>query len=366
MRHSQRLCIIDPGMMEAGGHHAAFAEALISDHCGFDVVYYCSEFISAHILERMLSAGFIVKPILKCNFYDASSITDTSLSDQALLNIEALSKDYQRAFEDPLCEHSVCFYPSLDWQHAIALNAVLDKAKSSLQHIVSAMYKLGVDSNGDVYDATTATHVKASFSQLSQYSNVKLCAVDYASKLILERLIPNSKLLICPSYLAPWRSIAKRNVTNQRYLMYIGDVKEEKGFNDLPNLFRFYKRILGPDSKFIVQFTWNWDIENSESVRRELHEIAASDSQLEVYQTYWPTSRLAEEFASIESFICGYDTDTYRYKTSGLAWWLGFYDIPIIGRKPESILKEIKYINTVAGYREAIFGGFSSWIKSLA
>lgn len=335
----KQIVIIDPGMMEAGGHHAALLSTLASydDVDKQNVMLVTHKKLAMPLIAQAEEQKIRVVRHFESNFYEnyGSEFSLTSVSSQKY--IRALAREYLSCFRAIISDNKsnseiTFFYPCLNWDHAYALNLALtycqqEAAPVGHQHKVCCMF-----TPNDRNDQIKALSYKQSFTALSAKKGVKLFASDFETQQFYEKL---GVLVqgIHPCYLLPWGQISAGHIpkgTVPTFLLYLGDAKENKGFNTLPSLIKKLLKQYNYNVILIVQYTLAWDYPELRQSIDALDELSRAHHQVKLYKEYWTTAALVTQLRSVNAIYCTYSVDEYQNKSSGLAWLAAFFKIPVV------------------------------------
>tara|TARA_B100000519_G_scaffold203369_1_gene225980 strand:- start:25578 stop:26741 length:1164 start_codon:yes stop_codon:yes gene_type:complete len=356
------IYVIDPGMMEAGGHHAALIETLVeSDLSNVRLSLIAHKNLDCSLAKKAEMAGILIQRHFECNFYqhyeDGLRLKLSGIQSY----IRHLAVEYTRILSSIIDtvknEKVVCFYPCLNWEHALALNLALSNIGDdgcSLTHKVCCMFKPPEScSSNDI-------HYRIGFQRLGKLEGVELYASDWETREYFLRLEVNI-IDIHPCYLMPWMTIDKvRKAVGQRphILLYMGDAKVNKGFNQLPALVIDYLTEFSGNVRLTIQYTLAWDYPELVESINELDQLSGKYEQLTVDKSFWPMKKVVNTFNSIDAAVCGYDIDTYMNKSSGLAWLAAFFGVPVAISGSCWIERELFRLNSPCQSRQ-----FSTEIK---
>lgn len=326
--------VIDPGMMEAGGHHAALLETLIhSESGGAKVCVLTHQQLDNDLEIKAKNNSIQVHRFFSTNFYQHyEDSLDLNLSGMQNY-IRLLAWEYASAIElaaqGSANNEVVCFYPCLNWEHASAISLALTMSgeQSLCTHKVSCMFKpLKINYQSEwLY--------KYSFGQLAKHSGVELFASDWETREYYEDLGITIQG-IHPCYLLPWSSLNKQKTASSEIphlLLYMGDAKENKGFLRLPEAITKAIAKYNGKVKLTVQYTLAWDYPELAAVIYTLKRLEKNyPAQVQIYTRFWSKDELQSVITSLSGVVCTYDNQTYQNKSSGLAWLCGYYNLPII------------------------------------
>lgn len=358
--------VIDPGAMEAGGHHFALVETLLASPHDRCVEFYTHINLDQRVLSKIQQAGHTANLTFRQNFYECYGSNYADDAFDIIRYVAKLSAEYQavlNAIELTEGEHT-CFYPCLDWYHLFALRLAIEATdRSTIAHKVCLMFDMGVGINGSV-DLERVTNWLPHLRWAESTEAVELFAADSKILRSWEAIFPKGILVAMPSYLALWPTVPSKAKSSgkNRVLVYTGDVKADKGFSKLPAVVR---ELLADDSisEVVAQFTWNWDMPQFELARTELKELAARNERFRLYDQAWSHHEFAINLASCAAYYCTYDCDVYDNKSSGLPVWLGFYNIELLGNRPLALEEELKYLSKDEAYRKVIYSNLMDWFE---
>src|SRR3546814_4173455 len=99
--------------------------------------------------------------------------------------------------------------------------------------------------------------------------------------------------------------------------LYVGEVKQEKGFLALPQVAEDLASRMPERSRLVIQFV---SVRNAagRQVLNELKGLAIRLPQIELHHGFWSDEHLHEALAASSVFYMNYDAEAYAHKTSGL------------------------------------------------
>lgn len=326
--------VIDPGMMEAGGHHAALLETLIHSKSDDALVSVLTHKQLDNDLEtKAKNSGIQVLRFFSTNFYQHyEDSLDLHLSGTQHY-IRLLAWEYACAIklvaESGPEKDIVCFYPCLNWEHASAISLALtmNGEQYNFTHKVCCMFKpLKIDPQSELL-------YKYAFGKLAKHSNVKLFASDWETREYYEELGINIQGFH-PCYLLPWTRLNKQKTISPEiphFLLHMGDAKKNKGFLRLPEVIVEAIAKFKGKVKLTVQYTLAWDYPELEPVISTLKRLEKEyPAQLQVHTNFWSKDELQSVITTLSGVVCTYDSHSYQNKSSGLAWLCAYYYLPII------------------------------------
>ncbi|WP_298637109.1 hypothetical protein [uncultured Umboniibacter sp.] len=366
---TRSIHIIDPGAMEAGGHHFALIETILASSFSGDLVFHTHKNLDRRSFESIVEAGYDVDTVFEQNFYEyyGQNAFDSASAVDVLSYVARLKNEYDKVLLQIYSnsEKQVCFYPCLDWYHLLALRlAMPDIETGHVVHRVCLMFDIGVAADGS-RDWDLLSHWLPQLRWAADHASIELYAADSRILSAWDLLATNTSIKVMPSYLAYWPSVPKRQDVKgcNTVLAYTGDVKADKGFKELPNVVR---ELLADQSidQVIVQFTWNWDMPELESCKLELRRLAQDESRFGLFEGPWTHIEFAQTIADSSAYYCTYDRAVYDGKSSGLPVWLGFYNVSLLGYRPKALEDELYYIEQHPAYKEALYSDLIEWFQS--
>ena len=360
----KNINVMDPGIMEAGGHHFALVETLLASAGAGSLSFFTHKNLDGRILKKIESAGHDVDLAFSQNFYTFFGDDNCCGSNQILDYVHKLRNEYVAIFErvEGDLAAAIFFYPCVDWYHLFALRLAIESGRGTVAtHKICLMFDFGINEHAGInYDrvANWLPHLRWALES----SCVEVSAADARIIKSWRSLFPGIPLQPMPSYLAKWSSVPKRDLSRSKLLVYTGDVKHDKGFNSLPSVI---ERLLveQPNVEIIVQFTWNWAMPEFEDTRTRLRELAEMNPLLSVFERPWDHQEFAKNLAECSAYYCTYNRDIYDHKSSGLPMWLGFYKIDLLGERPLAVLEELRYQQANPSYREAIYSDLIDFLQ---
>lgn len=352
VRGKLRLAILDPGLMESAGHHAGFATTISSSYhrykSDFEVIYFANEKLDRGLEARLGVSGIAVERFFCSQFYEYFEQSGNVVVRNEYVN--NLSLEYLKVFQYLgkywCAQGGVLLYHTLSWEPAIALQLAIElhgREGRALEHRILLMFSPGTNEEGEVYDVQKSLNYRSALRRLSSFENVLLFAScwDYAKA--YQKLLDYDEILpIHPCFLADWESAkywdanvsigdqCNPNIDSANVLMYLGDAKSEKGFLRLPELLKEWLGIVGEDTILSVYYTSNWPSFDVNAVVNELKKLALKDRRVQVYDKFLSEHELHQLFQKVDLCVLSYEESAYQYKTSGILWLLGFYQIPLV------------------------------------
>lgn len=331
----KQVFVIDPGMMEAGGHHAALLETIISSiQMPENYAFFVNKQLDKSFENKAQESGVSIFKHFESYFYEYYDSGEKLRIAGCQNYIRRLASEYlsvlQSIRNSEKNSEIVCFYPCLNWEHALALwlaIKIFDSSVIKIKHKVCCMF---TPDGGQ--QSTMNPFYRMAFNSLSSLKTVELFATEQETADYFEWLEVSTKGLH-PCYLLPWSELRGREfheIPSTHILLYMGDAKKSKGFLDVPEVASNLIKQHGPSLKITIQFTIAWDSLELYRAKDEILSLAAKYSNIEVCETFWSTNELVNKLSSITQITCTYDTKVYANKSSGLLWLACFFDIPII------------------------------------
>lgn len=345
------LAVIDVGLKEHGGHHAGFAEFLTST-CGCfegDIIIFASCFMDDALHRYVTVADISVEYAFNTEAYKNfdqpvnfanrhSDILTLAMEYRAVLDkVKALSL---------LDNKIVCFYPSLNWDHALALALALKQVDHpELKHFVCAMFNPSVTFNGTIVNVEQRVNFRVAFNMLNSEPTVNLYASGYELARAYQDLLDLPQALpIHPCYLTDWKNPLdlKNKSSVKKILLYMGDAKKDKGFNALPEMLNLLMADSLKDVEFTVQFTLGWDNPEVLNTVQTLKAMSEHHSNLRIIETFWTDGELLEMVAATDIVVFNYDEKIYQDKTSGVLWLVTWFNVKILAFQSTWLTREAR------------------------
>lgn len=331
------IAIIDPALGRTGAHNQGFAELLTGQVAEPGrLAIWCNRSIDDELLARLGGGGVAITPTFSINFYQIIG-KGGGVADHWDW-IYHLATEYLLALEQVLGrwpgERVRLLYHTMSWEHATALSlaiGLLGDRRNWLQHLVFLMYSPGVDEAGKVYDVRRRLNFRLAFASLATQQGVDLHAgcSEYAAA--YAALLGQAKPLpIHPCFLGDWhvRPECDRSELSDRILLYVGEIKQEKGFLSLPRVVEDLARRAPGQARLIIQFV-NVRNEAGKQVLDALAELATRYPQVELHHGFWSDEQLHDAMATTGAFHMNYDAAAYAHKTSGLLWLAAWHQLPV-------------------------------------
>ena len=299
--------VIDPGMMEAGGHHAALLETLIETRQNdVNLSVFTHVELDNELYVKSIDSGIDVYRHFKTNFYQHYEDSYYLKLSGVQTYIRLLAWEYSQALSFIAQQNEnmvkiVCFYPCINWEHASALSLALASITKSplLHHKVCCMFQpLKSSKEIDLY-------YKSAFRQLRKNSEVRLYASDWETKIYYDSL----DLYIDdfhPCYLLPWHKLKvaeKQKSIIPNVLVYFGDAKVNKGFCKLPDLVERLLLVYERNIRITIQFTMAWENPALETAIRELKSLAKVYDEVILESRFWSASELVTELGLTTQYL---------------------------------------------------------------
>jgi hypothetical protein len=333
-------------MMEAGGHHAALAETLCQSKSRLvtaDIQVFVSKHLDKNLRQGFSQVGIKSHEVFDCHFYkyfdESSQLGPAGMQDY----IRGLAREYidvlLQAIKQAKTKPVIFFLPCLNWEHANAfslastiLNRKLCEARI---HVVACAMYSPQTLQGDM--SASAMWFAMAFKGLIKFNFVSLYGSEYELCKHYGHLLSSTQLSMHPCYLMDWESIKKPETESAakiqkevHYLLYLGDTKENKGFNRLPKILEEGLKNTPVDTKFIIQFTLAWEYPEIMETVRTLNHWAKNEPRLILHHGFWSNEEVLSILGNIKGAMCTYDSGVYQHKSSGLVWMLAFLNKPFL------------------------------------
>ncbi|WOT06293.1 hypothetical protein [Shewanella youngdeokensis] len=362
------LAVIDPGLMELGGHHAGFATSLqeLLAQGGASapkrVKIYAHTAIDQRLAQQLMPdecAGKMeVELLFSTNFYQLFEKQNTIADANSYIN--KLAREYFKALlayydeyeyrrtKQKQVNKALFFYPCLSWEHANALSIALSMLDSKqhgqhtvdAQHVVCAMYNPGINHQGSTTNLSQRVKFYHGFRRLARHACVRIFASDKELSTQYQQLLQMPKPLpIHPCYLLDWAQLANTQIASNKVnqvatvLLYSGDAKQNKGINLVPELVD----VLANNSPQLqlqlqlqVQYTISWQYPEIAEALVKLSQQAEQYSNFSLYNQFWNQSELIQHLIDAEVVLLPYNAKTYSDKSSGFLWLCAALNKPVI------------------------------------
>lgn len=331
------LIVIDPALGRTGAHNLAFAGLLADLPAEDGELGVCGNVaMDADLRQRLAARCGLVAPLFDHDFYAlAGKVGGIS---EHWDWIHALARGYEAALERVLArwpnQPVRLLYHTLSWEHASALALALREVGergAALQHVALLMYSPGVDEDGGITDLPRRLNFRLAFGALVQAGNVVMQAGcrEY-SRAYRHLLGLDQDLPLHPCFIADWSlpRVAPAPSREQVVLLYLGEIKQDKGFLELPARLRRELAAAGPARRFVLQFA-AIRTEAARAVVDELRVLAAGDARVEIHEGFLPQPQLDALLASASVLHLDYDARAYAHKSSGLLWLAAWHGLAV-------------------------------------
>ncbi|GMM72676.1 hypothetical protein MTsDn5_26280 [Alteromonas gracilis] len=350
-----KLVIIDPGLYEVGGHHAALLNTLAvkEREAAVDITIYSSLHIAEELRDFAARQDLNINPWFDSNFYQYFDEANNFKSTAINTFIRGLALEFKSAIVNALesvavSDNVIFWYPCVNWEHANALSLALSQLAHSAQyrdyvcsHKVCSMFMSQQPENN-----RTNLPYETAFKRLNNCSQVEIYAADWELREYLEKLNVGVDG-IHPCYLLPWSDleiVKKESVmaegSTKTFLLYMGDAKENKGFTMLPSLIKSLSATHLENVKLVVQYTTTWSSPVLEEAEQKLGKLAEQLANLEVHKVFWSVEELVRNLNKTDLIFCTYEPSAYQFKSSGLAWLASFFNTPVVLRGESWLARE--------------------------
>jgi hypothetical protein len=382
--------VVDPALGRTGAHNTAIAMMLAEEGLGGSLGFCTNVAASAECREELRQGGAHVHPVFDVDFYALTDKPGTAAEHWEW--IQRLASNYLSAFEWILARWPALpvnvLHHTLSWEHANALalaNAALGERGRRIQHVVLLMFSPGVRASGDVIDAVRLSNFRIAFNLLRASGRVQLHAAcaeyaqAYAHLLELATALPVHPCLVGNRAA---RVARPRERVPKVTLLYVGEVKADKGVLDLPRRLRECVGGARPDQRFIVHFS-AVRTDAAKALLSELQGIAREHPEVEVHSGFWSEAELNERLASADLLCLDYDPTVYADKTSGLLWLAAWHYLPVLiprqgwlareakalgmelGDQGPRVRAEFPQIGTENPYFKMMFAPLQQWMQQL-
>ncbi|GAB3343664.1 glycosyltransferase [Marilutibacter aestuarii] len=327
------IVLVDPALGRTGAHNRGFAELFASwIQVGGILANVRMEEALRSSLGRQLA---LVEARFDVDFYALAGKQGGVAHHWDW--VFGLSLGYRQALEVALERWPSgplrILYHTLSWEHAAALSLALHALGprgDRLQHIALLMYSPGVDCEGRSLDAGKAMNFRLAFDALRGAGDVRLYAScgEY-SEAYRHLLGLPSPLDIHPCFLGNW-DLPSARVRNarERVILYLGEVKQDKGALELPDRLRRELAASRGKRQFLLQFS-SVRTDAARQLLSELHDIARGRDDVRIHEGFWSDEQLVEVLSGSGVLRLDYDAPAYAHKTSGLLWLAAWHRLDV-------------------------------------
>lgn len=323
-----KVIILDPGLSELGGHHAATVAALhsqfiVSNDWHFEIWGHKS--CDSKVFERLNSATTDLVPHFTTQFYQyfKQALSLSQLQDYLLpLALEYHSALVQSAGNSN--DQDVMFWcHTLDWHHAYALSLALsifsqkapERAHPNI--LVGLMYRQSNDESRHFHRDLV---VPFCYQQLAKHPGVSFYAADHEIQqdytTWLSKPVGIQPCLLIGNSVEPSNEWQNRPTS---VILFAGDAKPNKGFTELPKLAEQWVSQC-PDIEFVVQYTINNGNPVLLETEEKLFELRDQISNLKIINNFVDHQTLQQLFQQARGIVFNYHEADYQQQSSGLLW----------------------------------------------
>jgi hypothetical protein len=343
----KQLVIVDPGLREAGGHHAGFAAAVAAELSrgdeASDIRFLAHRQVHSRIAGLLATAGCEVEPWFTVNYYENADNPGTLAERNRY--IRTLYGEYFAMFErlmERIGQVEIYFlYHTMRWEHILALALALERLEEKgarFRHVVCLMFGPGQGRE----EARRQIGYLLALHRLLRCAGVELhasCleyAEAYAALLRLPDPLPVHACFLITAEDRRRLHVQRRTsgvirLDHARVILYLGDAKDSKGFLDLPRLVEALLPLLGREGRLVIQCTYqSWVSPKILETVKRLERLAVGEPRIELHIGFWSDAELKDRLFAADLLVFNYDDEVYRDKTSGLLWLACFYGIPLV------------------------------------
>jgi glycosyltransferase involved in cell wall biosynthesis len=333
-----QIAIIDPALGRTGAHNRGFATLLVRQGASRgELGVWCNRSIDTHLSKELADCGATVDPAFDIDFYQLMEKSTGGVAEHWDW-VYGLACQYARVFQQVLRRWPrgtvYLVHHTLSWEHASALALAMGLAGGAsgrLRHLALLMFSPGVDCAGEIYDSERALNFRLAFRALDRAPGVSLYAGcseyarAYATLLERPELLP-----VHPCFLGDWRikPPSRRGSSSRTILLYVGEIKQQKGFLQLPRMLERLLRTTTVDTRIVIQFV---AVRNGTAKRvvDELTRLAEGNERVELHHGFWSDEQLREVLSSADVLCLNYDVDAYQHATSGLLWLAAWHGLAV-------------------------------------
>lgn len=360
----KNLAIVDPALGFSEGHHLA----------AFDVLSHRLKDSLRLMAGSIVTNDRVSKIATKNKIKYLHSFSQPPYSLKAddpwytrLKYIRKLTAEYLDTIR--ISEVDAFLHHTVSWEQAIALGAALQNADGNTQHIVFCMFNPGLTFDGKICDRRQYAKFKEGFSRLEKDERVRLYASCHEYALKYQRLLSlESPLAIHPVFFDDVPTSTSNKCEGEKFeIVYFGDAKREKGFDQVPSLIVTKLNEPGANS-LLVHYTEVLDPSLRDSAK-SIHQLALVHDRLTVKTGYLLQMEVDQILLNARELTLDYDIDHYAEKTSGILW-LAMRRNVIVHTPPGTWLRrEVENLGcglepdaNQANYRDVLFRPIGPWI----
>ena len=344
---NRHVAVVDPALGFRGVHHLSIAKLLAQSgqRASVSVEFWGS--------RRPGGGAFAPSQHLPPGFHAAFSTDSYELIKQEFSVsrhwnwVQGLAREYAKVFAEIAASTDPSrvqvLHHTLSCEHAAALSLGIQMARERgavMRHECLLMYAPGVDPEGVTYDGARRLRFFQTFWPLHQLEEVRLYAScdeyaeSYRRLLDLPAPLPVHPCLVLDveaPVVADRHNGPSQNFSGgRRAILYLGIVKEEKGFFRVPDVLSRSLRRARRDDVFLVQFVRTAKVgKRASKAIADIERAAARDERVLVIDGFLDDADLVHELRRSGSIRLDYDAAAYSHKTSGLLWMAVWYGLQI-------------------------------------
>lgn len=394
MKH---VVFVDVAAGDKGAHNMGFLDALCAyaqnSHINFSIVTYYN--ISEFWKNKLKAKKINIIKLFTVNFYQFSN-QRPSIS-QVSPYIFQLSQEYLWSFKilSSKERHHIThiIFHSMSWEHLQALSLAVQKLENKKFYFhIFLMYWCGIDNENNYQDFFLSSQYKLALTRMSKKNiNIKIYTSNKEYQQAYYFLLKNKASIdLHPFFLGDWRgSFLNETKISKDILLYCGEIKQDKGFFDLPNILinllsieKFKK------CNFILHFTKNNLSTKQKKICKRLQDIATEfDVRIDFINQFIDTQNLIFLYQKCALVVLCYHLSRYCQKTSGMLWLSVQCNVACMVTKGTWLQREldnfrldyymicgnnISYVSHDGNlsvqdfkYRQKIFQPFGDWLENL-
>jgi hypothetical protein len=333
-----KVIILDPGLSELGGHHAATVAALNSQFntdTTWQFEVWAHKSCDETVFETLNNGTTKLVRHFTTPFYRyfKQELALSELQDYLL----PLALEYGSALElstRDIGEQDVLFWcHTLDWQHAYALSLALSmrqqkaSKREQIKVFVGLMYR---QSSHEYPHFHSDVLVPFCYQQLANHSGVTFYAADSEIQHDYEQMLARP-VGIQPCLLLGHSGVPSTNWQDKpaSIILFAGDAKPNKGFTELPELAEQWIK-QRPDIEFVVQYTINNGNPILLETESRLFELQGQFSNLKIHNYFVDHQALQQLFQQARGIVFNYYEADYQQQSSGLLWLAVYYQLNVL------------------------------------
>jgi len=333
------LVILDPGLHTHAGHHVSIVKDLgrAASASKYLLSVYSRKDIDKELQENLTSSISKIVPHFSCDLYQFYH-NEEGDRQAYLLN---LALEYKNAIRQQVNNVASDGFEKAN-NTVFLLHTVMDLQARALNLALEALDREGIRPKCLVLmmfhpqrskwrsDALNKLDYSLAFKPLHHRSNVTLYASDAEIAACMAAYLRISALPIHPAVVINSRTRQGEKDRPRQVLLYLGDAKRDKGFDQLPGMIE--SGLLGkyPTTEFVIQYTLTSEDPVLHDAVKRLNAAKADYDNLEVIEGFVDDSEIYSMIQSSQLMLLNYSQEEYQHKNSGVLWLAGYFNTSVI------------------------------------